>query len=161
MASDATKATAPLALVAEEVPGRQESTYPPDFAARVAGRLRRRLGDAFGLRNFGVNLTTLEPGAQSALLHRHSKQDEFVFVLSGRLTLVTDRGRSELSPGMCAGFPAGGVAHHLVNESEGPASYLEVGDRRPGDAGEYPEDDLVATATPDGWRYSRKDGTPW
>ena len=153
---------APLALTAAEAPGRAKpSNYPEPFASRMGGRLKRPLGDLFGLRNFGVNLTTLAPGGQSALMHRHSTQDEFVYVVEGALTLVTDEGEAELTAGMCAGFPAGGIAHHLVNRSDAPATYLEIGDRTPGDEGSYPQDDIQAKLTPEGWRFSRKDGTPY
>jgi uncharacterized cupin superfamily protein len=84
-----------------------------------------------------------------------------VFVTEGELVLVTDQGEVELKAGMCAGFPAGGLAHQLVNRSERPAAYLEVGDRTPGDEAEYPADDLKAVATPTGWTFTRKDGTPY
>ena len=120
------------------------------------------LGDLFGLVNFGVNLVRLPPGAASSLRHAHATQDEFVFILEGEPTLVTDAGETPLRPGMCAGFRAGsGDAHHLVNRSGRDAVYLEVGDRSPGDAVAYPDDDLRAEMGSDGrWRYSRKDGTP-
>ena len=128
----------------------------------MAGRTKRLLGDVFGLRNFGVNLTRLAPGAQSALLHRHSRQDEFVFILEGEPTLVTDRGEVRLAPGRCAGFPAGGPAHHLVNRSERDVLYLEIGDRTAGDDAVYPDDDLKALLSPDGrWAFTHKDGTPY
>lgn len=152
----------PLALIAAEAPPRSKaSNYPAPFAARVAGREKRPLGDLFGLTNFGVNLTRLAPGGESALLHRHEKQDEFVYVLAGRPTLVTDRGEVELAPGMAAGFPAGGLAHHIVNRAEEDAVFLEIGDRTPGDSGSYPEDDLVARSVDGAWVFTRKDGTPW
>jgi uncharacterized cupin superfamily protein len=153
----------PLALAALDLPPRHKRTnYPEPFAARVAGREKRPLGDRFGLKAFGVNLTRLAPGSESALLHRHSRQDEFVFILEGRPTLVTDEGEVELAPGHCAGFPAGGRAHHLVNRSAGDVLYLEIGDRAAGDAADYPEDDLAARLGPDGsWIMTRKDGTPY
>lgn len=155
--------TRPLAVVAAESPPRTKpSNYPEPFLTRMAKREKRPLGERFGLRNFGVNLTRLAPGGESALLHRHSRQDEFVYVLAGTPTLVTDAGEVELAPGMCAGFPAGGVAHHLVNRTEAPVLYLEIGDRTPGDEGSYPEDDLAAALAPDGNRvFTRKDGTPY
>ena len=84
----------------------------------MAKREKRPLGDLFGLKNFGVNLTRLAPGGESALLHRHSKQDEFVYILDGEPTLVTDGEEVTLSPGMCAGFPAQGLAHQLVNRTD-------------------------------------------
>lgn len=138
------------------------SNYPEPLRSRVASRRKQRLGDALGLKNFGVNLTTLPPGAQSALRHWHTKQDEFIYVLKGELVLVTDAGEQALAPGMCAGFPAGQAdGHHLVNRSPREAVYLEIGDRPPGDGVTYPDDDLVAQMTPQGWRMTRKDGTPY
>lgn len=153
----------PTALVAAEAaPRKQQSNYPAPFAARVAGRLKRPLGEPFGLSNFGVNLTRLAPGAMSALRHAHSKQDEFVYVLEGEPTLVTDEGETALRPGMCAGFKAGtGNGHHLLNRTRGDVVFLEVGDRTAGDGADYPDDDLAAAFGPDGrWRFTRKDGTP-
>jgi uncharacterized cupin superfamily protein len=153
----------PLAIVAAEAsPRTRPSNYPEPFFSRMGRRVKHPLGEGFGLRNFGVNLTRLLPGGESALLHRHSRQDEFVYVLEGRPTLVTDAGEVALAPGMCAGFAAGGVAHQLVNRTAKDVVYLEVGDRTPGDAGSYPEDDLAAVLGPDGrWVFTRKDGTPY
>ena len=153
----------PIALDAATVALRAvRSVYPEPFARRMAGREKRVLGDVFGLRNFGVNLVTLAPGAASALRHAHARQDEFVHVLEGRPTLHTDAGATPLAPGWCAGFAAGsGDAHRLVNESDAPVTYLEVGDRTPGDTVRYPDDDLVAVGTASGWRFTRRDGTPY
>ena len=154
----------PVALVAAEAAPRAiSSNYPEPFRSRMAGRVKRPLGDPFGLRNFGVNLTRLAPGAQSALLHRHSRQDEFVFILEGEPTLVTDPGEVALSPGQCAGFPAGGTAHHLENRTDRDVLYLEIGDRTPGDEVEYPRDDLSLVHDPATGRrrFARKDGTPY
>lgn len=155
--------TAPLAVRAADAPERaRKSNYPEPFASRMAGRAKRQLGELFGLRNFGVNLTRLRPGAQSALMHVHSRQDEFIYVLEGRPTLATDRGERQLEPGVCAGFPAGGVAHHLVNNTDRDVVYLEIGDRTAGDSGTYPNDDLVAELTSTGqWSFRHKDGTPY
>lgn len=153
----------PVAIVAAEAAARTKpSNYPEPFASRMAGRTKRPLGDLFGLVNFGVNLTRLAPGAVSALRHAHTKQDEFVYVLEGRPTLHTDEGRTPLAPGTCAGFRAGtGNAHHLVNETDEDVVYLEIGDRTPGDAGSYPDDDLVAELVDGKWRFLHKDGTPY
>lgn len=153
----------PLALLATDVPLRSTpSNYPAPFAARMAGRDKRVLGDRFGLHHFGVNLCTLAPGAASSLRHAHSRQDEFVYVLEGHPTLHTDEGPTRLAPGMCAGFAAGsGRSHCLVNEGETPATYLEVGDRTPGDEVHYPADDLMARLVDGRWRFSHRDGTPY
>ena len=153
----------PVAIVAADAPARaRRSSYPESFARQVAGREKRPLGDLFGLTNFGVNLTTLAPGAVSALRHAHTRQDEFVYVVQGHPTLHTDEGRTRLAPGMCAGFKAGtGNAHHLVNETSENVAYLEVGDRTPGDEGIFPDDDLLALLVDGKWAFVHKDGTPY
>jgi len=157
----------PVAVVAADAPLRAKPTsppFPPEMVARVArGRDKRMLGDLFGLTNFGVNLTRLAPGSQSALRHAHGKQDEFVYLLEGEAVLVTDSGETPLKPGMCAGFKAGsGDAHHLVNRSANDVVFLEVGDRSAGDSVVYPDDDVAAVYGADGkWKYTTKDGTPY
>ncbi len=153
----------PIAIKAEMAPPRTKpSNYPEPYFSRMAKREKRPLGDLFGLKNFGVNLTRLFPGGESALLHRHSKQDEFIYILEGEPTLVTDAGEVKLSPGMCAGFPAAGIAHHLVNRTGSDVVYLEIGDRTAGDEGSYPNDDIQALLGPDGkWQFTHKDGRPY
>ena len=151
-------------LPAAGVPPRtRPSLYPAPFAARVAGRVKQALGDAFGLTRFGVNRTTLRPGAMSALRHWHTRQDEFIYVVSGRPTLVMNGGATQLEPGMCMGFKAGDPdGHHLVNKTAEDAVYLEMGDRSPDDSASYPDDDLEAVMGGDGqWRFLHKDGTPY
>ena len=153
----------PIAIEAASAAARTKpSNYPEPFFSRMGKREKRPLGDLFGLKNFGVNLTRLKPGGESALLHRHSKQDEFVYILEGSPTLVTDRGDVALAPGMCAGFAAGGIAHQLVNRTNSDVVYLEIGDRTPGDDGTYPADDLRALLGPDGkWQFTHRDGRPY
>lgn len=154
----------PSAVVATEVaPRAKPSNYPEPYASRVSGREKRALGEVFALRNFGVNLTRLQPGAISALRHTHSRQDEFIYVLEGHPVLVTDQGETPLAPGMCAGFRAGNAnAHHLVNRGDEVVVYLEVGDRTRGDSVNYPDDDLAAVIGPDGgWQFAHKDGRPY
>jgi uncharacterized cupin superfamily protein len=153
----------PAALLAADAPLRTKlSKYPEPFASRMKGREKRPLGDLFGLTNFGVNLTRLPVGTVSSLRHAHSKQDEFIYVLEGNPTLVTDRGETLLAPGMCAGFKAGsGDAHQLINKSETDVIYLEIGDRTPGDSGAYPDDDLQAILVEGQWRFLHKDGTAY
>ena len=157
------KRPAPIAISAESAPPRTKpSNYPEPFFSRMAKREKRPLGDLFGLKNFGVNLTKLFPGGESALLHRHSRQDEFIYILEGEPTLVTDAGEVALSPGMCAGFPAAGIAHQLVNRTDREVVYLEIGDRTAGDEGSYPTDDIQALLGADGkWQFTHKDGQPY
>ncbi|MSP81479.1 MAG: cupin domain-containing protein [Alphaproteobacteria bacterium] len=136
--------------------------YPEPFRALVKGRHRRRLGDALGLRNFGVNMTRLEPGAASAQRHWHERQDEFVMILEGELVLVTNGGEQTLEAGMVAGFPAGAAdGHHLINRTGKDAVYLEVGDRMPGDAYHYPDIDMFGHDDGPNPVFLHRDGKPW
>lgn len=150
----------PAALVASNAPPRiKPSNYPEPFASRMAGRLKHPLGDLFGLKSFGVNLTRLSPGAVSTLHHQHSRQDEFIYVVEGEPTLFTDAGETQLRPGMVAGFAAKGTAHHLENRTGQDCMILEVGDRAEGDEVSYPTDDIQAVMGSDGkWRFSHKNG---
>jgi len=151
-----------IAIVASEaVPRAKPSNYPAQFAARMAGRVKRQLGDLFGITNFGINLTILSPGAVSALQHRHSRQDEFIYILEGVATLVTGDTETILRQGMCAGFKAGRHPHHLENRSAMPVTYLEIGDRTEGDEVSYPADDLVAVRDSGASQFRHKDGTPY
>jgi uncharacterized cupin superfamily protein len=151
------------AILASEAPPRSKQTnYPEPFASWVAGRIKRPLGDIFGLRNFGVNLTRLAPGAASSLHHRHSRQDEFIYVLEGEATLFTDDGETQLHPGMVAGFAANSTAHDLENNGDRDCVILEIGDRTQGDEVSYPADDIEAVLGIDGkWQFAHKDGRPY
>jgi uncharacterized cupin superfamily protein len=153
----------PVAIHAAEVPPRAAvSFYPGPFASRMAGRQKRQLGELFGLKSFGINLTRLAPDAFSSLRHAHAKQDEFIYIVSGHPTLHTDRGPMRLSPGMCAGFRAGtGDGHHLHNATTEEVFYLEIGDRAPGEQVTYPDDDLQVVQVAGKARYVHKDGTPY
>jgi uncharacterized cupin superfamily protein len=155
--------TVSIPVNAHELPPRAKTSfYPEPFASRMQGRLKRQLGDLFGLKNFGVNLTSLAPDSVSSLRHSHLKQDEFIYVVQGHPTLNTDDGRFGLSPGMCVGFPAGtGNAHNLHNETLQVVLYLEIGDRTPGEEVSYPEDDLKIEQADGRVRYLHKDGTPY
>lgn len=146
-------------VFARDVPPRAAvSFYPEPFKSRVAGRQKRQLGELFGLKNFGVNLTMLAPNSQSSIRHAHTRQDEFIYVVQGHPTLYTNDGKTRLSPGMCMGFRAGtGNAHHLRNETAEEVFYLEIGDRTPGDEVDYPDDDLRVADR----KYLHKDGTPY
>jgi uncharacterized cupin superfamily protein len=135
------------------------SAYPKKFKSVVAGRVKKRLGNAAGLKNFGVNLVKLTPGSCSALRHWHTRQDELIYVLEGEITLVTNAGEQVLKPGIAAGFPAGEAdGHHLVNRTDSDVIYLEIGDRTSGDSANYPDDDLIAKTGDNGWIFTHKNG---
>lgn len=142
------------------VPEHQGSGYPPPLDVPCADRVRRRLGDAGGLKDFGVNLMRLPPGSWSSQRHWHSHEDEFVYLLEGELTLIEDNGETLLRAGDCAAFPKGaGNGHHLINRSDAMAVYLEVGSRQPADLTTCSDIDMVS-ANADG-RFVHRDGTPY
>ena len=135
------------------------SGYPEPYRSRMGDRMKKRLGDACGLTRFGVNLVTLGPGGQSALRHWHTLEDEFVYVVSGEVVLISEAGEQILGAGMCAGYPAGKRdAHHFVNRAKEPAQYLEIGNRIDGDNAFYPDDDRMWVETEGGTIAAHKDG---
>jgi uncharacterized cupin superfamily protein len=145
-------------IVIKNVPAETGSQYPAPYAEACAQRLRKRLGDAAGLTDFGVNLLRLPPGAWSSHRHWHTAEDEFVFVIEGEVVLATNSGEEVLAAGECAGFKAGiHDGHHLQNRSQRDAVVLEVGARKPHDQGEYSDIDMRFGPT----GYSRKNGTPY
>ncbi len=151
----------PPAFDPMDVAARTGSSYPAPFQAVCATRIKRALGDAVGLTRFGVNLVHLNPGDWSAQRHWHSHEDEFVYVLEGEVTLVTDAGEQVLAPGMAAGFPAGVEdGHCLVNRGSAVAVYLEAGDRAQDDLVRYPDIDLIAETQPGGRRFTNRKGEP-
>ena len=150
-------------LYALDAPERiRSSNYPEPFASLMQARQKRPLGDLFNLKNFGVNLIHLPPGSISSLHHSHELQDEFIYVLEGHPTLFQADESLQLAPGMIAGFPAKGVAHHRENRTDVTCVILEVGDRSTGDRVNYPSDDIQAVTGADGkWHFTHKDGIPY
>jgi uncharacterized cupin superfamily protein len=145
-----------------KLPVDSRTNYPAPFDRAVVGRERKRLGNAAGLNQFGVNLTTLKAGAASALRHWHEKEDELVYILEGEVVLIEDDGESVLKPGDAAGFKAGVKnGHHLVNKSARDAVYLEIGTRSQNERAEYPDVDLLVIRDEQGARYAHKDGKPY
>lgn len=143
----------------ETVPERRGSNYPSPFAELAGRRVRKALGNAGGLNDFGVNLTELPPGAWSSQRHWHTREDEFVYVLSGEVTLVTDTGEQLLRAGDCAAFPKNVAdGHHLINRTDTLATYLEIGTRADADICHYPDIDLHSGT--DG-NYTHKDGSAY
>jgi uncharacterized cupin superfamily protein len=139
---------------------RRGSGYPPPYDGPCAARERQQLGEAGGLTAFGVNLLTLAPGVWSSQRHWHSREDEFIWVLSGEVVLVTDAGEEVLRPGDCAAFKAGEAdGHHLINRSDRPATVLEVGNRDEADGCVYPDADMIAEPGDDFYRH--RDGRPY
>jgi len=146
-----------------ELDARTGTNYPDHYRENVMARGKRALGDAFGLSLYGVNLVDLPPGTWSAQRHWHTHEDEFIYLISGQLTLVSEAGEQILTPGMVAGFKAGDSnGHHLINKSNETASYLEIGDRNSQDEVFYPDIDLLYKVNDDGAKeFTNRDGVPY
>lgn len=151
------------AIPAQELPEQRSTILPEPFRARMGDRAKRKLGEAFGLTQYGVNLVRLGPGGQSSVRHFHTHEEELVYLLEGELVLVTNAGEQTMRAGMCVGFPANtGDAHHLVNRSGAEATYLEIGSRVAGDNAYYPDDDLCLLKDGKGGMVpGHKDGAPY
>jgi len=151
----------PKRIDPKDVPAQVGTFYPPPYDQPCRARERRKLGDAAGLTQFGVNLLRLKPGVWSSQRHWHTEQDEFVYIVSGEVVLVTDAGEEILKPGDSAGFKAGEKdGHHLQNRSNTDALLLEIGTRTPSDSGEYSDIDM-AFQMGGLAMYTSKDGTPY
>jgi uncharacterized cupin superfamily protein len=140
------------------VPSESGGTYPSPFDVPCIAQSCQRLARFAGLTQFGVNVTVIEAGAWSSQRHWHSHEDEFVWVLNGELTLVTDAGEELLRAGDCAAFRRGDPdGHHLVNRSGEPVRVLEIGTADPQDRCTYPDIDMIA----DYRGYTHRDGKPY
>ncbi|MFZ0425936.1 MAG: cupin domain-containing protein [Xanthobacteraceae bacterium] len=145
-----------------KLPTDTRTNYPAPFDRVVVGRERKRLGNAAGLDQFGVNLTTLKPGAASALRHWHEREDELIYMLEGEVVLVEDDGETVLKAGDAAGFKANSRnGHQLVNRSDHNAVYLEIGTRSKHERVDYPGVDLMVIRDDQGMRYTHKNGDPY
>jgi uncharacterized cupin superfamily protein len=152
----------PIIEKPDDLPARRGTIYPAPLDEGFEGRVKRSLTQALGLSQFGVNLTTLEPGAKSSHRHWHAHEDECIYVVSGEVTLILDDGAHRLTAGMVAGFPAGDTnAHHLVNLSAQPATYLEIGSRSDVESATYADVDLRAEKSGGVYRFLHKNGTPY
>jgi uncharacterized cupin superfamily protein len=152
------------ALDPQSLEARNSSGYPEPYRSRVLPREKRALGDALGLKTIGINQTVLPPGKESSMRHWHTHEEEFVYILSGEVVLVTDAGEQVLKAGMCAGFPVAadvtkGDGHQLVNRSDQPAVYLEISNRDPRDTAYYSDEDLFYHGANAPVRFTRKDGS--
>ena len=149
-------------IAIDTLPAEASTGYPAAFRKVVDGRVRRRLGNAAGLTQFGVNLTTLNPGAATALRHWHRHEDELVYVLEGELVLVEDEGETVLRAGDAAGWKAGvRNGHHLINRTDRDARLLEIGSRAPREHSEYPDVDLIYDRDERGTRITHRSGEPY
>lgn len=155
--------TKPSGFDPKSLPESNSTSYPEPFRAGNTRRWYRRLAAHAGITHYGVNLVRIEPGGMSSQRHWHMKEDEFVYVLDGETVLVTDAGEQVLTPGMCAGFPAGvRNGHHFLNRTSRDVLLLVVGDNAPDEEVGYPDIDMHGSTGADGrFRFTRKDGTPY
>jgi uncharacterized cupin superfamily protein len=144
------------------VPAITGTLYPTPFDEPCRARERKRLADVAGLTQYGVNLVRLAPGAWSSQRHWHIEQDEFIYIVSGEVTLVTDAGAETLRAGDCAGFKAADPdGHHLQNRSNADVTFLEMGTRLAGDGAHYSDIDMKVPPHSAPGTYTHRDGTPY
>jgi uncharacterized cupin superfamily protein len=145
-----------------QLPGRRSTIYPKPLDEGFDGRIKRALTDPLGLTQFGINLTTLEPGAKSSHRHYHMSEDEMIYMVSGEVVLISDDGEQVLKAAMAAGFPAGEKnGHHLVNRSHAAATYLEIGTRSPNEDVTYSDVDLRGEKRDFNYKFFKKSGEPY
>ncbi len=158
--SDPKRTAEELVVDPKGLPEEFGSPYPKPYDAIVTKRHRKRLSPALGLSKYGVNIVRIEPGGHSSARHWHSEQDEFVYILEGEATLITDEGETVLSAGMAAGFPAGNPnGHTLANRSDADVLALEVGDRPRVEDVTYPDIDMANSVRDGKPHFLRKDGS--
>ncbi|WBU59056.1 cupin domain-containing protein [Paracoccus albus] len=146
----------------DKAPVTTASIYPEPYAAQMAGRSSRGLGQAAGLTQFGVNIVTLAPGAVASLRHWHLNEDEFAMVLTGDLILIEDQGEIPMRPGDCAAWRAGVAnGHRFVNRSDAPASFLVVGSKAASETVTYADVDMILRIDGDGIEMTYHDGSDW
>ena len=146
----------------EAAPLKTGTIYPEPYAREVAGRSSRRLGELAGLTQFGVNIVTLEPGANASLRHWHLNEDEFAMVLTGDLVLVEDGGETPMRPGDCAAWKAGVVnGHRFVNRSGAAARFLVVGSKAENEVATYSDVDMIYVTEAGQGRITYRDGSAW
>jgi uncharacterized cupin superfamily protein len=92
--------------------------YPPTDGYRANWK-RLKAG------NLALGVYELLSGQTQCPYHFHHGNDELMLVLSGRPTLRTPDGESELKPGDAVPFPAGrDGAHQVFNRTDEPARYV-------------------------------------
>jgi len=144
------------------VPEENSCGYPAPFHEIARGRFRKRLGDAGGLTQFGVNLCRLKPGSASSQRHWHEKEDELIYVVDGEVVLIENEGETLLRAGDAAAFKAGVAnGHQLVNRSASDALVLEIGSRLAAERAYYPDIDMQLVAERKADRFLHMDGTPY
>ena len=134
------------------------SSYPEPYNLGSDNIRTVPLSNAGGLSQYGAYLETLLPGGQSSQLHWHEKEDEFLYVLEGSLTVIEGETETVIGPGDACAWKAGEpVGHTIRNDTDRPAVYLLVGTRAEGEVCHYPGIDLRDEAG----RYVHLDGTPY
>ncbi|WP_420548901.1 cupin domain-containing protein [Curvivirga sp.] len=134
----------PLKLSQDDLNYHQGSGYPAPYDEICRDRQKAKIGDIFGLNQFGVNQTILPPGQASSQRHWHTDEDELIYIIAGTATLITDHGETTLTAGDYAGFKAGNPdGHQLINKSDDNVIVLEIGGRSQADEGHYPDIDLL------------------
>jgi uncharacterized cupin superfamily protein len=99
----------------------------------------RSLGRPVGLKRLSLSLARVPPGKESFIYHRHERDEEFLYILSGRGRAEIGDEIVEVGPGDFMGFPTPSVGHHLTNPYDEDLVYLMGGEHSGLDIGYFPK----------------------
>lgn len=125
-----------LVLRAEQIAdGLQAFSHPWNPKSELLGTY---LGRTVGLKRTGVNFVKVPPGKESFIYHSHYREEEWIYILSGRGVAEIDGEEFEVSSGDFMGFPTPSVAHHLRNAGDEDLVYLMGGENLDIEIAEFP-----------------------
>jgi uncharacterized cupin superfamily protein len=136
--SDTAKGALPSLLSAAELAAAPEVHIRHPLNPNSDVRLRS-LGRAVGLRRLSLSLARVPPGKESFIYHSHERDEEFLYILSGRGRAEIGDEVLEVGPGDFMGFPTPSVAHHLTNPYGEDLVYLMGGEHSGLDIGSFPK----------------------
>jgi len=115
----------------------QESSFshPMNPNSLIAGT---RLSPLVGLQRVGVSLAKIPPGKESFIYHSHHREEEWIYIISGRGIAEIDEEEFEVATGDFMGFPTPSVAHHLRNPYDEELIYLMGGENLDVEIADFP-----------------------
>lgn len=98
----------------------------------------RPLSRLTGMSRLGISHATIPPGRESFIYHSHHREEEFIYILSGRGVAEIDGQTYEVGAGDFMAFPTPSVAHHLSNPFDEDLVYLTGGENLDMEIADFP-----------------------